>query len=124
MNVFIIPGLTILSSFLVKHLTTPTSFFFLKPDILLPHSTSLNDLDNATLHIDGQSTEVDALSDIVDLDENDDIIDDEDTLPHDLAYSDDEDLINFDDDDGVDVVYSSEEEDLLETRKVSITSKL
>ncbi|GJT94947.1 putative reverse transcriptase domain, ribonuclease H-like domain, aspartic peptidase domain protein [Tanacetum coccineum] len=89
-----------------------------------PLSTSLNDLDNATLHIDGQSTEVDAPSDIIDLDENDDIIDDEDALPHDLAYSDDEDLVNFDDDDGVDVVYSSEEEDLLETRKVSVTSKL
>ncbi|GJU61312.1 hypothetical protein Tco_1243147, partial [Tanacetum coccineum] len=38
----------------------------------LPLSTSLNDLDNATLHIDGQSTEVDAH--IIDLDEDDDII--------------------------------------------------
>nr|GEU43179.1 hypothetical protein [Tanacetum cinerariifolium] len=61
----------------------------------LPLSTSLNDLDNATLHIDGQSTEVDAQPDIIDLDENDDIIDDEDALPHDLAYSDDEDLVNM-----------------------------
>nr|GEX50651.1 zinc finger, CCHC-type [Tanacetum cinerariifolium] len=69
-------------------------------DLLL--STSLNDLDNATLHIDGQSTEVDAPPDIIDVvDEDDDIIDDEDALPHDLADSDDEDLINVDDDDGV-----------------------
>nr|GFC16536.1 S-adenosyl-L-methionine-dependent methyltransferases superfamily protein [Tanacetum cinerariifolium] len=57
---------------------------------------NLNDLDNATLHIDGQSTEVDAPSDIIDVvDEDGDIIDDEDALPHDLAYSDDEDLINM-----------------------------
>ncbi|GKA68280.1 hypothetical protein Tco_0768197 [Tanacetum coccineum] len=41
---------------------------------------------------------------------DDDITDDEDTLPYDLADSDDEDLINVDDD-GVDKVYSSEEED-------------
>ncbi|GKE33088.1 hypothetical protein Tco_1452410, partial [Tanacetum coccineum] len=60
----------------------------------LPLSTSLNDLDNATLHIDGQSTEVDALPDIIDLNEDDDILDDEDTLPYDLADSDDEDLVN------------------------------
>ncbi|GKD44547.1 hypothetical protein Tco_1269192 [Tanacetum coccineum] len=40
--------------------------------------------------------------------EDDDIIDDEDALPHDLTDSDDEDLVNVDDDDGVDVVYSSE----------------
>ncbi|GJV34094.1 hypothetical protein Tco_1394494 [Tanacetum coccineum] len=88
------------------------------PDIIhfdnssdLPLSTSLNDLDNATLHIDGQSTEVDAPPDIIDVvDQDDDITDDEDALPHDLADSDDEDLIN-DDDDGVDKVYSSEEED-------------
>ncbi|GKA07437.1 hypothetical protein Tco_0686661 [Tanacetum coccineum] len=63
---------------------------------------SLNDLDNATLHIDGQSTEVDAPPDIIDVvDQGDDITDDEDALPHDLADSDDEDLINVDDD-GVD----------------------
>nr|GEX57581.1 hypothetical protein [Tanacetum cinerariifolium] len=56
---------------------------------------SLNDLDNATLHIDGQLTEVDASPDIIDVvDEDDDIIDDEDVLPHDLEDSDDEDLIN------------------------------
>ncbi|GJW56256.1 putative reverse transcriptase domain-containing protein [Tanacetum coccineum] len=70
-------------------------------DLLL--STSLSDLDNATLHIDGQSTEVDAPPDIIDLDEDDDIINDEDALPHDLADSDDEDLVNVDDD-GVDVM--------------------
>nr|GEW33781.1 hypothetical protein [Tanacetum cinerariifolium] len=64
-------------------------------------STSLNDLDNATLHIDGQSTEVDAPPDIIDLDEDDDISDDEDVIPHDLADSDDEDLVNVDDDDGM-----------------------
>ncbi|GKG33971.1 hypothetical protein Tco_0434130, partial [Tanacetum coccineum] len=58
-----------------------------------------------------QSTEVDAPPNIIDLDKDDDIIDDEDTLPHDLADSDDEDLVNVDDDDGEDVVYSSEEED-------------
>nr|GEU44545.1 hypothetical protein [Tanacetum cinerariifolium] len=73
----------------------------------LPLSTSFNDLDNATLHIDGQSTKVDAPPDIIDLDEDDDIIDDKDALPHDLADSDDEDLVNVDDDDdGVDIVYS------------------
>ncbi|GJV07153.1 F-box domain containing protein [Tanacetum coccineum] len=44
------------------------------PDIIhfdnssdLPLSTSLNDLDNATLHIDGQSTVVDAPPDIIDM---------------------------------------------------------
>nr|GFA45811.1 hypothetical protein [Tanacetum cinerariifolium] len=76
----------------------------------LPLSTSLNDLDNATLHIDGQSTEVDALPDIIDLDEDDDISDAEDAIPRDLADSDDEDLVNVDDD-GVEVVYSSKEKD-------------
>ncbi|GKD20544.1 hypothetical protein Tco_1222247, partial [Tanacetum coccineum] len=59
----------------------------------------LNDLNNATLHIDGQSTVVDAPPDIIDVpDEDDDIIGDEDALPHDLADSDAEDLINVDDD--------------------------
>ncbi|GJV37299.1 hypothetical protein Tco_1409776 [Tanacetum coccineum] len=75
------------------------------PDIIhfenssdLPLFTSLNDLDNATLHIDGQSTEVDAPPDIIDVvDQDDDITDDEDAFPHDLADSDDEDLINVDD---------------------------
>ncbi|GKB43085.1 hypothetical protein Tco_0888027 [Tanacetum coccineum] len=73
------------------------------PDIIhfdnssdLPLSTSLNDLDNATLHIDGQSTVVDAPPDIIDVpDEDDDIIGDEDALPHDLADSDVEDHINM-----------------------------
>ncbi|GJY19395.1 integrase, catalytic region, zinc finger, CCHC-type containing protein [Tanacetum coccineum] len=64
----------------------------------------LNDLDNATLHIDGQSTKVDVPPDIIDVvDQDDDITDDEDALPHDLADSDDEDLINVDDD-GVDKI--------------------
>ncbi|GKE52397.1 hypothetical protein Tco_1487553 [Tanacetum coccineum] len=63
----------------------------------LPLSTSLNDLNNATLHIDGQSTVVDAPLDIIDVpDEDDDIIGDEDALPYDLADSDVEDLINVD----------------------------
>ncbi|GJY45091.1 hypothetical protein Tco_0433304 [Tanacetum coccineum] len=70
----------------------------------LPLSTSLNDLNNATLHIDGQSTDVDAPPDIIDLDKDDDIIDDKDALPHDLADSDDEDLVNVEDDDGVEVM--------------------
>nr|GEZ57070.1 hypothetical protein [Tanacetum cinerariifolium] len=76
------------------------------PDIIhfdnssdLPLSTSLNDLDNATLHIDGQSTEVDLPPDIIDVvDEDNDITDDEDALPHDLVDSDNKDLINVDDD--------------------------
>nr|GFB21692.1 hypothetical protein [Tanacetum cinerariifolium] len=78
----------------------------------LPLSTSLNDLDNATLHIDGQSTEDDVPPDIIIdvVDEDDDITNDEDALPRDLAEYDNEDLINVDDD-GVDKVYSSEEED-------------
>nr|GEV03050.1 hypothetical protein [Tanacetum cinerariifolium] len=51
---------------------------------------------------DGQSTEVEAPPYIIDVvEEDEDIIDDEDALPHDLADSDDEDLINVDDD-GVD----------------------
>ncbi|GKD50722.1 hypothetical protein Tco_1279698 [Tanacetum coccineum] len=59
-------------------------------------STSLNDLDFATLNIDGQSMDVDAPPDIIDVDEEDDFIDDEDVLPHDLADFDDEDLANDD----------------------------
>nr|GEZ47964.1 hypothetical protein [Tanacetum cinerariifolium] len=60
---------------------------------------NLNDLDNATFHIDGQSTEVDVPPDIIDVvDEDDDITDDEDALPRDLADSNNEDLINVDDD--------------------------
>ncbi|GKC49672.1 hypothetical protein Tco_1072417 [Tanacetum coccineum] len=73
-------------------------------------STSLDDLDFATLNIDGQSMDIGTPSDIIDVDEDDDLIDDEDTLPHDLVDSVNEDLAN-DDDDDVAVVYSSEEED-------------
>nr|GEX05442.1 hypothetical protein [Tanacetum cinerariifolium] len=62
-------------------------------------STSLNDLDFTTLNIDGQSMDIDAPPDIINVDEDDDFIDDEDVLPHDLADSDDEDLANDDDDD-------------------------
>ncbi|GKB83520.1 hypothetical protein Tco_0950415 [Tanacetum coccineum] len=82
------------------------------PDIIhvensfdLTLTTSLNDLEIATLHIDGQSIDVDAPPDIIDVDEEDDIINDEDILPRDLADSNDEDLVNVDDD-GVVVVYS------------------
>nr|GEX93623.1 hypothetical protein [Tanacetum cinerariifolium] len=65
-------------------------------------STSLNDLKIAALHIDGQSIDVDAPPDIIDVvNEDDDIIDGEDPVPHDLAYFDNEDLINLDIDDGV-----------------------
>ncbi|GJS29930.1 reverse transcriptase domain-containing protein [Tanacetum coccineum] len=71
-------------------------------------STSLNDLDFATLYIDGQLMDVDAPPDFIDVDEDDDIIDDEDALPYDLADYDDEDLVNVDDDDGVVVVYSTD----------------
>ncbi|GJW56760.1 hypothetical protein Tco_0103491 [Tanacetum coccineum] len=76
-------------------------------------STSLNDLEIAALHIDGQSIDVDAPPDIIDVvDEDDDTIDEEDPIPHDLADSDDEDLVNLDIDDDVNIVYSSEEEGL------------
>ncbi|GJZ24864.1 hypothetical protein Tco_0562323 [Tanacetum coccineum] len=67
-------------------------------------TTTLNDLEIAALHINGQSIDVDAPPDIIDVDEDDDIIDDEYVLPHDLADSDDEDLVNVDDDDGVAVM--------------------
>ncbi|GJZ33652.1 hypothetical protein Tco_0579088 [Tanacetum coccineum] len=63
---------------------------------------SLNDLEIAALHIDGQSIDVDAPPDVVD--EHDDIIDEEDPIPHDLADSDDEDLVNLDIDEGVNVM--------------------
>nr|GFA40959.1 hypothetical protein [Tanacetum cinerariifolium] len=63
------------------------------------------------MYYDGQSMEVDVAPDIIDVvDEDNDITDDEDALPHDLADFDNEDLINVDDY-GVDKVYSSEEED-------------
>nr|GEV92709.1 hypothetical protein [Tanacetum cinerariifolium] len=64
-------------------------------------STSLNDLDFATLNIDGQSTNIKAPPDIIDVYEDVDFIDDEDGVPHDLSYSDDEVLTNDDDDDVV-----------------------
>nr|GEV86268.1 E3 ubiquitin ligase BIG BROTHER-related-like [Tanacetum cinerariifolium] len=72
-------------------------------------STSLNDLEIAALHIDGQSIDVDAPPDIIDVvDEDDDIIDEEDPIPHDLADSDDEDLVNLDIDDGATEVRAPE----------------
>nr|GEV51013.1 hypothetical protein [Tanacetum cinerariifolium] len=64
-------------------------------------STSLNDLDFATLNIDGQSMDVEAPPDIIDIYEDVDFIDDEDGVPHDLSDSDDEVLTNDDDDDVV-----------------------
>ncbi|GKC19020.1 hypothetical protein Tco_1021170, partial [Tanacetum coccineum] len=70
-------------------------------------SISLNDLEIAALHIDGQLIDVDAPPNIVGVvDEDDDIIDEEDPIPHDLADSDDEDLVNLDIDDGVNVVFN------------------
>ncbi|GJS00375.1 B3 DNA binding domain-containing protein [Tanacetum coccineum] len=51
------------------------------------------------------SVDAHSVSDVVD--EDDDIIDEEDPIPHDLADSDDEDLVNLDIDDGVNVVYSN-----------------
>nr|GEX15510.1 hypothetical protein [Tanacetum cinerariifolium] len=70
-------------------------------------STSLNDLEITALHIDGQSIDVDAPSYIIDVDEDDDIIDEEDPIPHDLVDFDTEDLINLDIDDDVNVIYSN-----------------
>nr|GEY13731.1 hypothetical protein [Tanacetum cinerariifolium] len=64
-------------------------------------STSLNDLEIAALHIDGQSIDVDARSIIIDVDEDDDIIDEEDLISYDLADSNDKDLLNLDIDDDV-----------------------
>ncbi|GJU71333.1 hypothetical protein Tco_1262738 [Tanacetum coccineum] len=72
-------------------------------------STSLNDLDFATLNIDGQSMDVEHKPDIIDIDEDDDFIDAKDDVPYDFADYDDDVLAN--DDDDVVVVYSSEEED-------------
>ncbi|GKB40028.1 hypothetical protein Tco_0884970 [Tanacetum coccineum] len=65
-------------------------------------SASLNDLDFATLNMDGQSTEVEAPPDIIVVDDDDDFINDEDIVPHDLVDSDDEVLANADDDDDED----------------------
>ncbi|GJW35193.1 hypothetical protein Tco_0058113 [Tanacetum coccineum] len=47
----------------------------------------------------GQSTDVEAPPDIIDVDEDDDFIDDKDDVPQDLANSNDEVLVNDDDDD-------------------------
>nr|GFB44199.1 hypothetical protein [Tanacetum cinerariifolium] len=68
---------------------------------------------NHKMFSDGGVIVVDVPPDIIIdvVDEDDDITDDEDALPLDLAESDNEYLINVDDDDGVDKVYSSEEED-------------
>ncbi|GJZ79711.1 hypothetical protein Tco_0644548, partial [Tanacetum coccineum] len=60
-------------------------------------STSLYDLDFATLNIDGQSMNVETPPYITDVEEDDDFIDDEDDVPRDLADSDDEVLANDDD---------------------------
>nr|GEW85360.1 hypothetical protein [Tanacetum cinerariifolium] len=57
-----------------------------------------------------QSTEVKTPPDIIVVDDNDDFIDDEDNVPHDLAYFDDEVLANADDDEAATVIYSSDEE--------------
>nr|GEV25152.1 hypothetical protein [Tanacetum cinerariifolium] len=54
----------------------------------------------------GQSMDVDAPPDIINVEKDNDIIDDEDALPHDLADSNDENLINVDDDNDVAVVAS------------------
>nr|GEX93174.1 hypothetical protein [Tanacetum cinerariifolium] len=100
----------VLRNNMTQILTKGEAFKEEDPDVIhfnnsfdLLFSTSLNDLDNATLHIDGQSTKVDAPPDIIDLDEDDDIINDEEALPYDLADSDDVDFVNVDDDDGVDM---------------------
>nr|GEZ92318.1 hypothetical protein [Tanacetum cinerariifolium] len=68
-------------------------------------STSLNDLKITALHIDGQSIDVDAPPNIIDVvDEDGDIIDEEDPVPHDLVDSNDEDLVSFDINDGVNML--------------------
>ncbi|GJU13175.1 copia protein [Tanacetum coccineum] len=60
-------------------------------------STSLNDLNFATLNIDGQSMDVEASPDTIDVDKDDDFINDEDDTPHELANFDDEVFANDDD---------------------------
>ncbi|GJZ22490.1 hypothetical protein Tco_0559529 [Tanacetum coccineum] len=65
----------------------------------------------------------DAPPDIIDVDEDDDIIDDKDVLPYDLADSDDEDLVNVDDGDGVaQVVVMGVMRDDVTTKSVSRAS--
>ncbi|GJT39761.1 hypothetical protein Tco_0939626, partial [Tanacetum coccineum] len=56
----------------------------------LAQSANLNDLDFATLNIDGQSTKVEAPPPIIPVDNADDFIDDEDDVPYDLSDSDNE----------------------------------
>nr|GEY01535.1 hypothetical protein [Tanacetum cinerariifolium] len=74
-------------------------------------STSLNDFDFTTYNIDSKSTKVEEPLDIIAIDDDDDFIDDEDGVHHDLADFDDEDLVNDEDDDEVATVnYSSDEE--------------
>ncbi|GJW71959.1 hypothetical protein Tco_0128876 [Tanacetum coccineum] len=64
------------------------------------------------MYYDCQSTDVEAPLDIIDVDDDDDFIDGEDGVPHDLADADEEVLANDDDDDvAATVVYSSDEED-------------
>nr|GEY81972.1 hypothetical protein [Tanacetum cinerariifolium] len=89
----------------IKFLTTGVIVVEVDVDVIhfdkssdLVLSTSLDDLDFTTLNIDGQSMDVDALPDIIDVDRDDDSTDDEDALPHDLEDYDDEDLTNDDDD--------------------------
>ncbi|GJZ78413.1 hypothetical protein Tco_0643250 [Tanacetum coccineum] len=94
------------------YLSFKTVLFRDDPDVIhvdnssdLALSTSLNDLEITALHIEGQSIDVDIPPDIIDfVDEDDDIIDEEDPIPYDLADSDDEDLVNLDIDDGVNVM--------------------
>ncbi|GKA25673.1 hypothetical protein Tco_0711782 [Tanacetum coccineum] len=74
------------------------------PDLAL--SANLNDLYFATLNINGQSTKVEAPPPINPVDDDDDFIDDEDDVLHDLADSDNEVLTNFDDDNEVATVMS------------------
>ncbi|GJV78998.1 hypothetical protein Tco_1514868 [Tanacetum coccineum] len=71
---------------------------------------NLNDLEFATLNINGQSTEVEAPPPIF-TDDYEDSIDNEDYVPYNLVDSDNEVLANSDDDEVATVVYSSNEED-------------
>ncbi|GJU28925.1 hypothetical protein Tco_1172514 [Tanacetum coccineum] len=75
--------------------------FYLEDMARRPPNWKVVEDDFATLHIDGQSMDVVAPPDIIDVNKDDDIIDDEDALPYDLTYSYDEDLVNVDDDDDV-----------------------
>nr|GEY01209.1 ferrochelatase [Tanacetum cinerariifolium] len=62
-------------------------------------------------YLDNINAEVKTPPDIIVVDDNDDFIDDEDGVPHDLADFDDEVLANAEDDDeAATVIYSSDEE--------------